>query len=100
MHKTSIALAATLVLTLTGSAFAQTTMPGSTEGNMNNPGSVKSDTEKRGEAATGMRGTTAPDTTGTAVAPGAGMKPSGTNATGMDPTAPAAGTNAGTGMSR
>ena len=60
MRTTTLALAATFALSLTGAAFAQTPAGnGRTEGNMNNPGSVKSDSEKGmertgGGAATGM----------------------------------------------
>lgn len=67
-----IALAAAVGLSLTGAAWAQTPAGGGrTEGNMNNPGSVKSDGEKAAERATGSAtgGTAvggAADTTGTA----------------------------------
>ena len=61
-----VALAASLALALTGSAFAQTTAPGSTEQNMNNPGSVKSNAEK------GMPERDVPGATST-VAPGASV---------------------------
>jgi len=59
MFTKTLTLAASLALALTGSAFAQTTSGGSTEGNMNNPGSVKSNSEKGMERSTGA-GTMAP----------------------------------------
>ncbi|KAB1071639.1 hypothetical protein [Methylobacterium planeticum] len=58
MQKLTIAAAA-LTLALSGAAMAQTT-GGSTEGNMNSPGSVKSNSEK------GMQSRDMPATTGTA----------------------------------
>ena len=63
MRTTTLALATSLALALTGSAFAQTPAGGgSTEGNMNNPGSVKSNGEKSMERTTGSAtgGTMAP----------------------------------------
>ena len=54
MRTKTFAIAASLVLSLSGSALAQTAAGGgSTEGNMNNPGSVKSNTEKGMEGSTG-----------------------------------------------
>jgi len=54
MRTTAFTLAATLVLSLTGAAFAQTPAGGgSATGNMNNPGSVKSNGEKADERTTG-----------------------------------------------
>lgn len=69
MTKISI-LAASIALALISSAYAQTPAGGGkTEGNMNNPGSVKSDSEKAMERSTGSAtGGTAG--TGTVVAPG------------------------------
>ncbi|WP_336488813.1 hypothetical protein [Methylobacterium nigriterrae] len=54
MSTKSIALAAAMALSLSGAAWAQTPAGGGrTEGNMNNPGSVKSNTEKGMERSTG-----------------------------------------------
>ncbi len=85
MRSTALAFAATLALT--GAAFAQaTTAPGSTVGtpagsteqNMNNPGSVKSNAEKGmpGRDMPGATGTVAPGAAGTGT--GATMPPAGT----------------------
>ncbi|KQP96783.1 hypothetical protein [Methylobacterium sp. Leaf117] len=60
----TFAIASSLALALTGSAFAQTAAGGgSAEGNMNNPGSVKSNSEKS------MERTGAPASTGSTMAP-------------------------------
>ena len=54
MQTKTIALAASLILSLTGASFAQTPAGGgSAEGNLNNPGSVKSNSEKSMERSTG-----------------------------------------------
>lgn len=54
MHTKTVALAASLILSLTGASLAQTPAGGgSAEGNMNNPGSVKSNSEKSMERSTG-----------------------------------------------
>ena len=72
MTKKTIALAGAIALSLTGAAWAQTPAGGgSAEGNMNSPGSVKSNSEKAMERSTGSAtgGTAvggAPATTGTA----------------------------------
>ena len=64
MSMKTFALAGSFALALTGSAFAQTPAGGgSAEGNMNNPGSVKSNSEKSMERS---------GTTGSTMAP-AGM---------------------------
>ena len=68
MRKTTYALATAMILSLAGGAMAQTTAPGSAEKNMNNPGSVKSNSEKAMERSTG---TTTGTTTGTGMAPAA-----------------------------
>lgn len=69
MRKTTLTLAATLVLSLTGAAFAQAPAGGgSATGNMNNPGSVKSNGEKADERTTGSA---TGGTAGTVGAPGA-----------------------------
>jgi hypothetical protein len=63
MRTTTLALAGSLILSLTGAALAQTPAGGgSATGNMNNPGSVKSNSEKMNERATGSA---TGDTTGT-----------------------------------
>ena len=97
MRSTTFALAASLVLALSGAASAQTPAGGGTaEGNMNNPGSVKSNSEKTMERSTGSAtGATTGSTTanpamvppgagpaGTGMAPGTGGTvggPAGTN---------------------
>ena len=54
MSTKTAAIAAALVLSLSGSAWAQTPAGGgSAEGNMNSPGSVKSNSEKGMERSTG-----------------------------------------------
>ena len=65
MQSKTLALAATLTLALSGAALAQTPAGGGiAEGNMNNPGSVKSNSEKAAER-TGSMGTgAAPGTSG------------------------------------
>lgn len=47
MMMKTLALATALTLAVTGTALAQTRASGGVEGNMNNPGSVKSNSEKR-----------------------------------------------------
>jgi hypothetical protein len=72
MHLGRIVLAS-LALSLTNSVLAQTPAPtGRSESNLNNPGSVKSNAEKRDEAVTGVRGTSAPAAPGTVTSSGAG----------------------------
>ena len=84
MHTKTIALAASLILSLTGASVAQTPAGnGKAEGNMNNPGSVKSNSEK------GMERSTGSATDGAAAVPGASGGPS--NATAGAP----AGSNSG-----
>ncbi|MBK3401595.1 hypothetical protein H0176_25550 [Methylorubrum populi] len=69
MQSKTLALAAALTLALSGTTLAQTPSGGgSAEGNMNNPGSVKSNSEKAMERSTG---TTTGTTTGTGMAPAA-----------------------------
>lgn len=81
MGTKTLTIAAALLLSFGGAALAQTPAGGgSTEGNMNNPGSVKSDSEKAMER---------PGSTGSTMAPRSGDVPS--NAT---PGAPA-GSNSG-----
>lgn len=84
MHTKTFALATSLLLSLTGATLAQTPAGGgSAEGNVNNPGSVKSNSEKAMERSTGSA------TGGATAVPGASGGPS--NAT---PGAPA-GSNSG-----
>ena len=74
MHTKIIALAASLILSLTGVSFAQTPAGGgSAEGNMNNPGSVKSNSEKSMERSTGSATMSPADATGAVVVPGGGV---------------------------
>ncbi|MBX9930018.1 MAG: hypothetical protein K2Y56_00500 [Methylobacterium sp.] len=98
MTTRTLALAACFALALTGAALAQTPAGGgSAEGNVNNPGSIKSNSEKAMERSTGsatMPGATTGSTTANPamVPPGAG--PAGT---GMAPgTGGTAGGPAGT----
>ena len=65
----TVALATAITLSLTVGAIAQTAAgSGSAEGNMNNPGSVKSNSEKRMEGGSSASGTgtmgTGPGTSG------------------------------------
>ncbi|WP_409565096.1 hypothetical protein [Methylobacterium sp. J-090] len=63
MRTKTFAIATSLILSLTGAAFAQTAAGGgSATGNMNNPGSVKSSGEKVDER---MTGSATGNTTGT-----------------------------------
>ena len=63
MRTKTFAIATSLILSLTGAAFAQTPAGGgSATGNMNNPGSVKSNSEKADER---MTGSATGNTTGT-----------------------------------
>jgi hypothetical protein len=86
-------LAAALAVALSGTAYAQTAAGGgSATGNMNNPGSVKSNSEKMNERTTGSAtGATTGATTGAAGAatvPGTGTARPGVGA-GSTATAPA-----------
>ena len=57
MSMKTLVLAAALSVAMTGAALAQTPAGGgSAEGNMNNPGSVKSSSQKRMGGQTGMMG--------------------------------------------
>ncbi|MCJ2121682.1 hypothetical protein MKL11_03875 [Methylobacterium sp. J-077] len=57
MSMKTLALAAALTFAITGSAFAQmSTGGGSAQSNMNNPGSVKSPSQKRMGGQRGMMG--------------------------------------------
>lgn len=65
MTTKTLTLASALVLALSGAAIAQTpARGGSAEGNMNSPGSVKSDTQKMGESSGGAMRGAAPGTSG------------------------------------
>lgn len=69
MQTKTLALATVLAFAFSGAALAQTPSGGgSAEGNMNNPGSVKSNSEKGMERSTGSATGT---TTGTGMAPAA-----------------------------
>ena len=67
MSTKTFAIATSMILSLTGAAFAQTAAGGgSATGNMNNPGSVKSNGEKADER---MTGSATGGTTGTVGSP-------------------------------
>lgn len=69
MRSKTLALAAALTVAFSGAALSQTAAGGgSAEGNMNNPGSVKSNSEKSMERSTGSA---TGATTGTGMAPAA-----------------------------
>ena len=92
MYTKTFALAATLVLSFTSVSLAQTPAAGgNTEGNMNNPGSVKSNSEKGMERSTGSA----------TMAPGSvtGTVPSGAAGAGSGTAAPTSGHNSGGGTS-
>lgn len=73
MHTKTLALAASLMLPLTGVSLAQTAAGGgSTEGNMKNPGSVKSSGEKAMEQSTGSKSIGPTDAVGATTVPGDG----------------------------
>ena len=78
MQSKTLALAAALTLALSGAALAQTPAGGgSAEGNMNNPGSVKSNSEKAMERSTGSATGTATGNRMAPAAPGAAGSTSG-----------------------
>lgn len=82
MRITTLVLASSLAVALSGSAFAQTPAGGgSATGNMNNPASVKSNSEKGMERTTGSAtgGTMAPET-GSSMGSGAMPKSGGNGA--------------------
>ena len=83
MRINSLALATVLLASLSGAALAQTGTAGSTEKNLNNPGSVKSNTEKGVPAKDGVV------TTGTATGAAKSTSPNAAK------TAPAAGSKSG-----
>jgi len=82
-------IAAVLALALTGTAYAQQPAGGgSATGNMNNPGSVKSDSQKMNEGATGSTMGSTPGAAGAATVPGTGTARPGVGM-GTSTTAPA-----------
>lgn len=82
-------LAAIVAVALTSSAFAQTPAAGgSAEGNMNNPGSVKSNGEKVNERVTGSATGSTTGAAGAATVPGTGTARPGVG-TGATTSAPA-----------
>ena len=92
MPMKTFALAAALTFTVAGAALAQTPAGGdSAEGNMNNPGSVKSNSEKSMETGAGSMGTgMAPGTSGgprvdTSGAPAGSGSGNGTTGSGAAP---------------
>jgi hypothetical protein len=87
MNTKILGLAAALAVALTGSAYAQQPAGGgSATGNMNNPGSVKSEGQKATEEATGT--STRSPAAGAAAVPGTGTARPGVGAGGST-TAPA-----------
>ncbi|AWN42630.1 hypothetical protein DK389_21630 [Methylobacterium durans] len=74
MRISCLALSALLATSLSGAALAQAGAAGSAEKNLNNPGSVKSNTEKgmpaKDGVATGAAKSTSPNTAKTAPASG------------------------------
>ncbi|MGY2051574.1 hypothetical protein [Methylobacterium sp. JK268] len=86
MRTTAMALAGALVVGLGGAALAQAPAPGgSTERNMNNPASVKSNAEKgmpgRDTPVAGTAPTAGPAATGTVTSPATGTVPKPTDPT-------------------
>lgn len=88
MRSKTLALVAALTVALSGAALSQTAAGGgSAEGNMNNPGSVKSNSEKSMERSTGSA---------TGATTGTGMAPAAPGATGTTSSG-SMGTSTGTG---
>lgn len=88
MNTKILGLAAAVAIALTGTAYAQQPAGGgSATGNMNNPGSVKSEGQKAAEETTGT--STRSPATGAAAVPGTGTARPGVGAGGST-TAPAA----------
>lgn len=84
----TLSLAGAFAIALTGAAFAQTRAGGgSAEGNMNSPGSVKSESQKMNEERTGSTRTGAPGTTGgpAVSTPGAAAGSNGATGSGAAP---------------
>ncbi|GJD48064.1 hypothetical protein OPKNFCMD_0780 [Methylobacterium crusticola] len=92
MRTVTLAIAASLAFG--GVALAQTTAPGSTERNMNNPASVKSNAEKGmpGRDLPASTGTVAPGGPGTAAPAGADASTSGHSGGANTSSGPATGT--------
>ncbi|MCJ2096918.1 hypothetical protein MKK67_31060 [Methylobacterium sp. J-072] len=89
MRMKTYGLAAALAIALTGTAYAQQPAGGgSATGNMNNPGSVKSDSQKMNESATGSTTGSTTGAAGAATVPGTGTARPGVGA-GTSTTAPA-----------
>jgi hypothetical protein len=89
MNTKILGLAAALAIALTGTAYAQTPAGGGkTEGNMNNPGSVKSNSEKMNEPTTGSATGSTTGAAGAGTVPGTGTSRPGVGM-GANTTAPA-----------
>jgi len=89
MNAKTFGLAAALAIALTGTAYAQQPAGGgSATGNMNNPGSVKSNGQKANEATTGSTTGSMTGAAGAATVPGTGTSRPGVG-TGANTTAPA-----------
>ncbi|MEE7487037.1 hypothetical protein [Methylobacterium oryzae] len=89
MNAKTFSLAAALAVVLTGAAYAQTPAGGGrTEGNMNNPGSVKSNSEKMNERTTGSTTGSTTGAAGAGTVPGTGTSRPGVGM-GANTTAPA-----------
>ncbi|SFM37776.1 hypothetical protein [Methylobacterium pseudosasicola] len=89
MRMKTYGLAAALAVALTGTAYAQQPAGGgSATGNMNNPGSVKSNGQKANEGATGATTGSTTGAAGAATVPGTGTARPGVGA-GTSTTAPA-----------
>ena len=89
MRLKTCGLAVALAVALTGTAYAQQPAGGgSATGNMNNPGSVKSNSEKMNERTTGSATGSTMGTAGAATVPGTGTSHPGVGM-GTSTTAPA-----------
>ena len=89
MTMKTLGLAAALAVALTGTAYAQQPAGGgSATGNMNNPGSVKSDGQKMNEGASGATTGSTTGAAGAATVPGTGTSRPGVGM-GAPTTAPA-----------
>lgn len=89
MNMKTFGLAAALAVALTGTAYAQQPAGGgSATGNMNNPGSVKSDSQKAAEGGTGATTGSTTGAAGAGTVPGTGTSRPGVGM-GANTTAPA-----------
>lgn len=89
MSRKIFGIAAVVAVALTGTAHAQTPAGGgSAEGNMNNPGSVKSNSEKMNERATGSATGSTAGAAGAVTVPGTGASSPGVG-TGANTAVPA-----------